>query len=124
MHILNYIILILLAVAFIAVGAGFILLITGNVRQGRVIRQRLAERVESLRMRKMLKALGIDVSSYLHQVPMNKIKESMNKCDDCSTIDQCDEQLQQETFTPEKIDFCPNQECLTKYTELKQQDNK
>ena len=124
MNILNYLILILLAVAFVAVGIGFILLITRNVKQGRVIRHKLAERIESLRMAKMLKALGIDFSSYLHQVPLNKINESMNKCGDCSTIDQCDDKLQQESISPEEIDFCPNQECLTKFSELEQQQNK
>lgn len=123
MSIFNYIILILLAVAFAVVGLGFILLITRNVKQGRVIREQLAERIESLRMSKMLKALGIDFSTYLHQVPLNRINESMNKCDDCPTIDRCDEKLQQDTITPEEIDFCPNQECLTKFTELKKQES-
>lgn len=124
MNILNNIILVLLAIAFAVLVIGFLMLITRNVIQGRVVRHKLAERVESLRMSKMLSALGIDFSSYLHQVPLNKINESMNKCDDCSTLDQCDDKLQQEIIEPEEIDFCPNQECLTKFTELKKQEIK
>lgn len=121
MVILNYIIIALLGVAFVAVGVGFLLLITRNVKQGRAVRQQLAKRVESLRMSRMLKALGIDFSSYLHQVPVNKINESMNKCDTCPTIDQCDDKLQEKTLKPEEIDFCPNQDCLTKFSELQNQ---
>lgn len=121
---LNYIIMAVMAIAFIVLSVGFVLLITRNVKQGRVVRHKLAERVESLRMSKMLAALGIDFSSYLHQIPLNKISESMNKCDDCSTLDQCDDKLQQEIIKPEEIDFCPNQECLTKFTELKKQEIK
>lgn len=124
MNILNYIIMALMAIAFIVLSVGFVLLIMRNVKQGRVVRHKLAERVESLRMSKMLKALGVDFSSYLHQVPVNKINESMNNCDDCSTIDECDVKLQKETLKPEEIDFCPNQECLSKFTELSKQDVK
>ena len=123
MNILNNAILVLLAIGFIVLAVGFVLLISRNVKQGRVVRQRLAERIESLRMSKMLSALGIDFSSYLHQVPLNKINASMNKCDDCSTLDQCDDKLQQKTLQPEEIDFCPNQDCLTQFTELKKQQN-
>lgn len=124
MNILNYLILIILALAFLVVGVAFLLLITRNVKQGRVVRHQLAERVETLRMSKMLKALGIDFSSYLHKVPLSKINQSMNNCGNCSTLEQCDEKLQEPEIKPEEIDFCPNQECLTKFTELQKTETK
>ena len=69
-------------------------------------------------MAKMLRALGIDYSAYLHQVPVNKIKDSAGKCETCPTTGICDEKLEQGSLTSEEIDFCPNQECLTRFKEI------
>lgn len=122
MTVLNTIALIIIAIAFMALSIAFLLLITKNMQQGRVVRQQLAKRVESLRMSKMLRALGIDFSSYLHTVPLTKINDSMNKCENCSTLDICDDRLQQDKISPEDIDFCPNQDCLSKFSELNKKE--
>lgn len=82
------------------------------MQQGRLVRRKLAQRIESLRISKMLRALGLDPSQYLHTVPLHKINQSMNKCEHCQTTDQCDEKLKQGSIKADEIDFCPNHEDL------------
>jgi len=122
MVVFNYILLIVIALALFVLSIAFVLLITRNVRQGLVVRQQLARRVETLRMSKMLRALGLDFSAYLHTMPISKISDSMSKCENCDTLGQCDEQLKQEEIKPEDIDFCPNQDCLSKFSELQDKE--
>ena len=119
MAITSYIILIIIALAFTALALFFVLLISKNVREGKVMREQLEIRVESLRMSKMLRALGLDFSKYLYRVPLTKINHSMNNCETCDVTDQCDEKLKQPEIKPEEIDFCPNHECLGKFNEIK-----
>lgn len=123
MIILNYIVIALIAIAFIVLSTAFLLLITRNMKQGQNVRKHLAQRVESLRMSKMLRALGIDYSSYLYNGPLHIINDSMNKCEKCPTTDQCDEALGQGTINPDEIDFCPNQECLSGYSVVQKKDS-
>jgi HAMP domain-containing protein len=118
MSAISYIIFAILGIAFVALALFFLLLISRNVVQGKMVREKLAKRVEELRMSKMLRALGLDFSKYLYSVPIHKINESMKKCETCSTTDQCDAQLKQETTRVQDVDFCPNQACLGKFTEL------
>ena len=120
MTIISYILLAIIAIAFTLLALFFVLLISRNVREGKVVREQLALRVENLRMSKMLRALGLDFSKYLYSVPLTKISHSMNNCDKCDATDQCDEKLKQPEIKPDEIDFCPNHECLGKFKELKQ----
>ena len=114
----SYFTFIVLGIVFSILALFFILLISKNMQQGKIVRQKIAQRVESLRMSKMLKALGLDFSQYLYTVPLHKINDSMNKCEQCPTTDICDEKLQQPHIEPEQIDFCPNHECLGKFSEM------
>jgi len=115
MVVINNILLILIGCAFIVLMAGFFLVITRNMRQGRVFRRGLAENLETLRMGKMLRALGIDTSSYLHLVPISQINASMKKCEDCDVTEVCDDRLQAGNLHKGAIDFCPNQQCLSEF---------
>ncbi len=120
MAIISYILLAILGIAFTIVGLYFLILITRNVKQGLVVRQELAKRVESLRMAKLLNRLGIDLNQYLHIVPLTKISESMGKCESCPTIDICDQKLKEDRLVIKDIDFCPNQQCLDELRKLKE----
>ena len=120
MQIINFFLLALLALSVVLLSVFFVLLIQKNVRQGRVARQQLAQRVEGLRMSRMLKALGLDFDKYLHQVPTYRISQSMDKCESCPTTDQCDEKLKQDTIKADELGFCPNQDCLGKHVDLNQ----
>ncbi len=123
MAIISYLLLAILGMAFTLLSLYFLLLITKNVKQGRVVRQKLAKRVESLRMTKMLRRLGLDFNQYLHTVPLNKVSDSMGKCESCPTTEICDEKLKQESLEIQDIDFCPNQKCLGKFSTQKDQDD-
>ena len=118
MEIFNKFILVLVGLAFVITAISFALLITRNMRQGRVFRRQLAEKVEHTRLGRMLAALGIDLASYLHKVPVAQVGESSNNCDSCVSTEQCDDALQQESLQPEDIDFCPNQGSLSRFKEL------
>lgn len=118
MEIINYIVLAILGIALTVVSLYFLILIANNVRQGRVVRKLLAERVESLRMSKMLHALGLDFNKYLHSVPLCQINESIGKCETCSTTDECDQKLKVDKVGIKDIGFCPNQECLGQFHKL------
>lgn len=56
----NYIVLIALAIAFVLLAAGFLVLISRNVKQGQNFRQSLADRVESLKLSKVLSTFQIN----------------------------------------------------------------
>ncbi|MCP4077751.1 MAG: hypothetical protein GY744_16385 [Gammaproteobacteria bacterium] len=123
MAIISYILLAILGIAFTIVGLYFLILITRNVKQGLVVRHLLAKRVESLRMTKMLRGLGLDFNQYLHTVPLSKVSESMGKCESCPTTEICDDKLKQGSLEIQDIDFCPNQECLGKFSTQKEQED-
>ena len=123
MAIISYILLTILAIAFPIVGLYFLILITGNVKQGLVVRQQLAKRVESLRMTEMLSRLGLDFDQYLHTVPLTKVSESMGKCESCPTTEACDQKLIEEKLEIIDIDFCPNQDCLGHFKQQNEKDN-
>ena len=122
MAIVSYIILIIIALSFTLLSIFFVVLIINNVREGKKVREQLAVRAEPLRMSKMLRALGLDFSKYLYNVPLVKINNSMNNCESCKALDQCDKKLKQPEIKPEEIDFCPNQECLSKFKEIQQDE--
>jgi hypothetical protein len=93
------------------------------MKQGFGVREAWARRIQSLPMSRMLAAVGIDFDSYLHRVPLSKINESMNNCEHCDTLEQCEQQLAQPTTTTDDIGFCPNQECLTRFKGMQEQEN-
>ena len=115
MAIINNLLLLMIALAFVVMTVGFLLVISKNVRQGMLFRQKLAARMRALRMDKMLAALGMDLSSYLHNLPASRVIESANRCQDCTATDECDDSLAAGTLAIEAIDFCPNQDELSHF---------
>lgn len=115
MSIINYAILSFLGLAFVALAILFVLLILRNVSRGRLARNELMQKVESLRMSRMLKALNIDYHRHLFNAPLNRIYRSMRNCETCTSYSECDRQLQKGELSLEEIDFCPNQDCLREY---------
>lgn len=118
MAFLNLVILAALALAIMAIGTFFVLLIRNNMQNGRKFRRGLAERVQHQRMAKLLKPLGLDFDVYLHQVSVQKINESMSRCENCQTTDACDAKTQQKAVQFSEIDFCQNQASLTSFSEM------
>ncbi len=115
MSVINTMLLIIVGLAFIVLAAGFVYVIVRNVRQGRVFREKLAARVESLRMGRMLRARGIDVAAYLHQTHVSEISQHASQCDQCETTDICDSHLARGKLDASDIGFCPNQHSLSTF---------
>ena len=86
--------------------------IVRNLRAGFRFRQELAGRVGSLRLRKMLGSLGIDLSGYLHNRPVAEIEGHMRACQSCETQSTCDERLESNQKPIDDYSFCPNYESL------------
>lgn len=88
------------------------LTIVFNVRAGAKYREPLATRLHTLRLSKMLSALGINVTEYLHTVNAATIHEQMNNCSACTSIKECDDNLSNSNIAINEIDFCNNESSL------------
>lgn len=88
-----------------------------NVKAAEKYRHRLAKRVESLRLNKMLTALGIDVDAWLHSENILDVKRQMSRCSECGNTEQCDETLSGSKVDAADIGFCNNEKELQKIIE-------
>ena len=83
-----------------------------NVIVGMEFRNKLARKVDALRLNKMLAALGIDINSYLHSERVIDIEEQIDKCAACNNTETCDDQLAKGTIQASNIDYCYNEKSL------------
>jgi len=83
-----------------------------NVIVGMEFRKNLAQKVDALRLNKMLAALGIDINNYLHTERVIDIEEHIDKCSTCQNTETCDDQLAKGTIQASNIDYCNNEESL------------
>ncbi len=88
-----------------------------NVRAGMVYREKLAGKIEKLRLGKMLSALGIDIDTYISSERGVDIHKHMNRCVTCSSLEECDERLERGGVTADDIGFCKNEEPLQELTQ-------
>lgn len=83
-----------------------------NVKIGARYREPLAQKLETLRLNKMLSALGIDTYEYLHKESVVTIHEQMNRCSECANTDECDDNLEANAIDASNIEFCNNESSL------------
>jgi hypothetical protein len=102
-------VLILTVVSFLVLLA---VAIVFNFRAGMKYRTALAGQLDSLRLGRMLKALGIDIDSYLARERVVDIHQQMQRCSECTNIAPCDAGLVDGTLTPDSIGFCNNEKAL------------
>lgn len=114
----NYIVLIALAIAFVLLAAGFLVLISRNVKQGQNFRQSLADRVESLKLSKVLSTFQINTLEFLHLLPMKDISHSIDQCAGCTKTDKCDDVIAESTIYLDAIVFCPFLKNLSECEEV------
>ncbi len=88
-----------------------------NLNVGRKYRQTLARDIEKLRLSRMLAALGIDVTGYLHSERILDIQQQMGRCSDCGRTAECDDRLAQGEVDAADIGFCNNEQSLQKILE-------
>lgn len=111
-ELLNLAALALLGLLLAAFAVLLFVAIIFNARAGERYRQRLAQRLDSLRLGRMLGLLGIDANAYLHEQRVLDIHHHMNRCNHCARTDTCDERLASGEVSPEDLDFCDNEAAL------------
>jgi len=88
-----------------------------NTRAGMQYRQGLADKLDRLRLGKMLTALGIETDSYLSSVRAVDIREQMDRCNACANTEECDTRLAEGPVDAGSIDYCNNEASLQKIAE-------
>ena len=114
---MNTITLVALAVLTLVLVTFSVLLpvaIVFNVRAGEKYRKGLAEKVNKLRLGKMLAALGVDIDVYLNSERSLEIQQHIDRCAACDNTAECDDKLSAEAIDPDSIDFCNNEASLQK----------
>ena len=86
--------------------------IFANVKNGMLFRSLLSKRVNSLRLGKMLAALGVNVDKYLHEEKVLDIENQIERCTQCENTDACDDNLEKGTISIDSIDYCNNESDL------------
>ncbi len=114
MDIFSLIIAILLGFLVVLLAVLLFTAIIFNMKKGRKYRQALAQKIQQLRLNKMLTALGIDPNAYLHDQPVTDIHKHMERCEACENTEQCDEALSTNELKPTEIGFCNNEQSLQK----------
>jgi len=91
-----------------------------NMKAGRKYFERMAEKLQALRLNKMLAALGIDTENYLATQRKLDIERHMDSCSHCKNTDKCDQHLENGDIDPDTIPYCNNEKELQKM--LKEQE--
>lgn len=86
--------------------------ISVNVINGLAFYRSLEKELDKLRLSRMLEALGIRKSSYIHQNSVSDIKQQMENCMTCTHTQECDEKLAEGELAVDEIDFCNNEASL------------
>ncbi len=107
-------ILLLLLVAVFAIWLP--VAIVFNVRAGMAYREKLAGKIEKMRLGKMLAALGVDIDAYISNERGVDIHDHVTRCKQCSNTSECDERISQGDINADEIAFCNNEQSLHKLT--------
>ncbi|HHO58775.1 MAG TPA: hypothetical protein ENJ64_00935 [Thiotrichales bacterium] len=91
--------------------------IARNLINGRKFHQSLEREFDRLRLSRMLGALGIDKTRYIHKLQVVDIKQQMESCSQCKNTDECDSKLDKGEIDIDAIDFCNNEESLKQIKE-------
>lgn len=113
MNISGNIFLIITVLATLLIVIGLSRAIIRNSLTGMLHREKLLERIKSLRLHKMLAAIGIDDKKYLYKANLTDIETHMRRCEECDAKQQCDEELAHESVK-NADQFCPNSEDLAR----------
>lgn len=112
MNLLSIIIAVVLGLLITVLTAALIIAILYNVKVGARYREPLAAKLQSLRLNKMLVALGIDTYQYLHKENVVTIHDQMKRCSECDNTQECDETLSDNSVDADSFVFCNNESSL------------
>lgn len=107
MAILNFILLAAIGIAFTVMIVYFYVRIKNNMQHGRMARKHVTEHANSVRMSKMLSAMNLELSDYLHLLPLTTVNKSLVLCESCEKASQCDKALAQGSSDLDSVTFCP-----------------
>jgi hypothetical protein len=116
MSLSSYVFTIGLAFLFAAGGVFFVLRSQKKAEKKRDLRRYLADKMGSTPLPRMLQALGIGGSTFLHRRAIDTVAECIKNCENCTTVDQCREKLRIPELNPEDIEFCCNKKYLIKFS--------
>jgi len=102
----------LYAIIFIALAILLPAAIIFNFNVGKKPRQKLAQQLDQLRISKMIKALGIDATQYLHKEHIHTINTQMARCSECGNTARCDDELDSGKVNITNIAYCNNEVAL------------
>ena len=106
----------LVAIILAVTGIRMVLAIGTNFTVGRQIRAGLRHRVTRLRLGRMLARRGIDLDTYLHEMPMTDLENHIRACENCEQTTACNRTLAKGgSDSPSDLGFCPNETPLTEY---------
>ena len=105
--------LVLATLAVIIVIVGLPRDIVRNSLNGIMHRKQVLERLDRLRLGKMLSAMGIDETEYVYKTRLTDIETHMQRCKGCNAKQECDRQLASEAVS-EAEKFCPNNADLAR----------
>lgn len=117
MDLISLIVATLLGLLITLLTALLFIAIIFNMKRGRKYRQALAKKVAQFRLNKMLIALGVDTNAYIHDEHVADIYKHMERCEECSNTEECDDALAKDKINPDEIDFCNNEQSLQKIAE-------
>ena len=80
--------------------------IVRNLRDGQEYRESLEQRVNGLRLGRMVQRLGLSSSRYVHKLPTVDVEQQVQRCSDCDHTARCDTALEQ-TIDVAPV-FCAN----------------
>jgi len=112
MNAFSVIVVTLLGLSLAVFAVSLFLAIVFNVRIGIKYREPLARKLHALRLSKMLSALGISTTEYLHTENIVTINEQMERCSECVNTEECDDNLSNDNIDVDGIDFCNNESSL------------
>jgi len=99
-------------------GVGLVWIINNNFRTGQRIREVLQERIQMLRLGRMLKKRGISTETFLHETPVYDIESNIRNCESCGQVKKCDAALDVSAPGEADLSFCPNDDAFNKYSRL------
>ncbi len=109
MNILSLVSLFLLGLGLVIFTILLPVAIIFNTVTGMKYREKLAERINRLRLGEMLVALGIDIDTYLLTVCAVDIRRQMERCTKCTHTEDCDDKLAKGKIEADAIGFCNNE---------------
>ncbi len=108
MAMFDLIIILILCLVVSIICATLVIALSSSTTVGKRVRRQLASRLEALPFFRMLKKRNVDVTGYLQETPIVVIEQTLQNCEDCPSLKQCDQALAKTDTDQQDYSFCPN----------------